>query len=259
MIQLKTNRHRTVPLQDSITRIGKGYPDKLVIFKISASPFWWVRYYTQKRIIKKSTKTDNQKDAIKFAIKFYEDILLRERNLMPIGSSPSFERCSLELLSEQKQKIDRGELNRKLNANDETILKKHLNPFFKGMDIRTISYKHINVYLAECNKNHNLSPGSLKKHTNLLSKILKLAMRENLIDRMPMMPSIKMSDSPRGWFSIKEYDYLRKKLQELIDNRHTVKGQVITKEMSYLVTFMVNTFLRPSDLRNLKHRNIEKE
>lgn len=257
MIKLKTNRHRTVPLQDSITRIGKGYPDKLVIFKISASPFWWVRYYTQKRIIKKSTKTDNQKDAIKFAIKFYEDILLRERNLMPIGSSPSFERCSLELLSEQKQKIDRGELNRKLNANDETILKKHLNPFFKGMDIRTISYKHINVYLAECNKNHNLSPGSLKKHTNLLSKILKLAMRENLIDRMPMMPSIKLSDSPRGWFSIKEYDYLRKKLQELIDSRHTVKGQVITKEMSYLVTFMVNTFLRPSDLRNLKHRNIE--
>ena len=96
MIQLVSKRHRSVPLQNSITKIGKGYPDKLVIFKISASPFWWVRYYTQKRIIKKSTKTDNQKDAIKFAIKFYEDILLRERNLMPIGSSPSFERCSLE-------------------------------------------------------------------------------------------------------------------------------------------------------------------
>ena len=257
MIKLTTNRHRTVPLQDSITRIGKGYPDKLVIFKISASPFWWVRYYTQKRIIKKSTKTDNQKVAINFAIKFYEDILLRERNLMPIGSSPSFERCSLELLSEQKQKIDRGELNKKLNANDETILKKHLNPFFKGMDIRTISYKHINVYLAECNKNHNLSPGSLKKHTNLLSKILKLAMRENLIDRMPMMPSIKLSDSPRGWFSIKEYELLKNKLQELIDKKYAVKRQIITKEMSYLVTFMVNTFLRPSDLKNLRHRNIE--
>ena len=257
MIQLVSKRHRSVPLQNSITKIGKGYPDKLVIFKISASPFWWVRYYTQKRIIKKSSKTDNQKDAIKFAIKFYEDILLRERNLMPIGSSPSFERCSLELLSEQKQKIDRGELNKKLNANDETILKKHLNPFFKGMDIRTISYKHINVYLAECNKNHNLSPGSLKKHTNLLSKILKLAMRENLIERMPMMPSIKLSDSPRGWFSIKEYELLKNKLQELIDKKYVVKRQIITKEMSYLVTFMVNTFLRPSDLKNLRHRNIE--
>jgi integrase len=257
MIQSVSNRHRSVPLQNTITKIGKGYPDKLVIFKITASPFWWVRYYTQKRIIKKSTKTENQKDAVKFAIKFYEDILLRERNLMPIGSSPSFERCSQELLAEQNQKIERGELNKKLNENDKTILKKHLNPFFKGMDIRGISYKHINAYLAECNKTHHLSPGSLKKHTNLLSKILKLAMRENLIDRMPMMPSIKLSDSPRGWFSIKEYDELRKKLQELIDKGVVVRGQQITKELSYLVTFMVNTFLRPSDLKNLRHRNIE--
>jgi integrase len=257
MIQSVSNRHRSVPLQNTITKIGKGYPDKLVIFKITASPFWWVRYYTQKRIIKKSTKTENQKDAVKFAIKFYEDILLRERNLMPIGSSPSFERCSQELLAEQNQKIERGELNKKLNENDKTILKKHLNPFFKGMDIRVISYKHINAYLAECNKTYHLSPGSLKKHTNLLSKILKLAMRENLIDRMPMMPSIKLSDSPRGWFSIKEYDELRKKLQELIDKGVVVRGQQITKELSYLVTFMVNTFLRPSDLKNLRHRNIE--
>jgi integrase len=257
MIQSVSNRHRSVPLQNTITKIGKGYPDKLVIFKITASPFWWVRYYTQKRIIKKSTKTENQKDAVKFAIKFYEDILLRERNLMPIGSSPSFERCSQELLAEQNQKIERGELNKKLNENDKTILKKHLNPFFKGMDIRGISYKHINAYLAECNKTYHLSPGSLKKHTNLLSKILKLAMRENLIDRMPMMPSIKLSDSPRGWFSIKEYDELRKKLQELIDKGVIVRGQQITKELSYLVTFMVNTFLRPSDLKNLRHRNIE--
>ncbi len=257
MIQSVSNRHRSVPLQNTITKIGQGYPDKLVIFKITASPFWWVRYYTQKRIIKKSTKTENQKDAVKFAIKFYEDILLRERNLMPIGSSPSFERCSQELLAEQNQKIERGELNKKLNENDKTILKKHLNPFFKGMDIRGISYKHINAYLAECNKTHHLSPGSLKKHTNLLSKILKLAMRENLIDRMPMMPSIKLSDSPRGWFSIKEYDELRKKLQELIDKGLVVRGQKITKELSYLVTFMVNTFLRPSDLKNLRHRNIE--
>jgi integrase len=82
-------------------------------------------------------------------------------------------------------------------------------------------------------------------------------MRENLIDRMPMMPSIKLSDSPRGWFSIKEYDELRKKLQELIDKGVVVRGQQITKELSYLVTFMVNTFLRPSDLKNLRHRNIE--
>jgi hypothetical protein len=50
-----------------------------------------------------------KKDAIEFAKKFYEDILLRERNLLPLGSSPVFERVARELLIEQSQLIERGE------------------------------------------------------------------------------------------------------------------------------------------------------
>ena len=85
-----TDKHRSVPIKESITKIAKGYPDKLVIFKISASPFWWVRYYTQGRILKKSTKTDDKKKATEFAKRFYEDILLRERNLLPLSANRSF-------------------------------------------------------------------------------------------------------------------------------------------------------------------------
>ena len=57
---------RTVPIAETMTPIGRGFPDKLVIFKIPASSFWWVRYYTQKKILKKSTKTENKKIAIEF-------------------------------------------------------------------------------------------------------------------------------------------------------------------------------------------------
>ena len=89
---------RTVPIAETMSSIGRGYPNKLVIFKIRASSYWWVRYYTQKKILKKSTKTENKKEAIEFAKKFYEDILLRERNLLPLGSSPVFERVAREHL-----------------------------------------------------------------------------------------------------------------------------------------------------------------
>ena len=41
---------RTVPIAETMTSIGRGFPDKLVIFQIPASSFWWVRYYTQKKI-----------------------------------------------------------------------------------------------------------------------------------------------------------------------------------------------------------------
>jgi len=247
--------HRTVPIKDSISKIT-GYPDKLVIFQLVASSYWWVRYYTQKKILKKSTKTQSKQEAIAFAKKFYEDVLLKERNLLPLGSSPSFERCANELIEEQKQKINRGELNKKLNENDKAVLNKHLLPYFRGMDIRSVTYKHINNYLDTCLM-HKLSPSTLKKHTNLISKILKLAVRENILDRTPPMPSIKLKDTPRGWFSLKEYELLKKITTKLVSENTIVRGHKITKEMSYLITFMTNTFLRPSDLKNLKHRNIE--
>ena len=54
-------RHRSVPLKDSITRIP-GYPRKLVIFKIPASSYWWVRYYAEKRVFKRTTKTEIKRD-----------------------------------------------------------------------------------------------------------------------------------------------------------------------------------------------------
>ena len=56
-------RHRSVPIQDTITRIP-GYPRKLVIFKIPASSYWWVRYYAESHIFKRTTKTEIKRDSI---------------------------------------------------------------------------------------------------------------------------------------------------------------------------------------------------
>ena len=77
----------TVPIPETITKIGKGFPDKLVIFKIPSSRYWWVRYYTEGKILKKSTKTEDKRKGIEFGKKFYEQILIRQHNLLPLGSS----------------------------------------------------------------------------------------------------------------------------------------------------------------------------
>lgn len=50
---------------------------------------------------------------------------------------------------------------------------------------------------------------------------------------------------------------LKQTTQELIIQRRVVRGHQITKEMNLLITFMVNTFLRPSDIKELRHRNIQ--
>lgn len=251
----KSLKHRSVPITETITSIS-GYPKKLVIFKIPASGFWWCRYFTQKKVIKKSTKTENKREAIEFSKKFYEEILLRERNLLPLTSSPTFEKCSYGLIEEQEQLIKRGERNELMNRNDLQKLKKDILPFFRGFDIREINYKHLNDFVTHLHQ-RDLKPSSIKNHLNLVHKILMYGLRENLIDKVPPTPKVKMKDSPRGWFNRDEYSLLRNTVKKLILENRVVRYHQITDEMRFLITFMVNTFVRPSDIKNLRHRNIQ--
>jgi hypothetical protein len=249
-------RHRTVPIKESINTIGGGYPDKLVIFKIPASKYWWCRYYTGSRVAKESTKTENKIEAISHAKKFYETILLRERNLLPIGKSSSFERFANELLDEQERLINRGDRNPLLNVNDKQKLNHDLLPFFRNFKINEISYKHINQFVDTLTS-RNLSSSSIKNHLNLLHKILQVALREGAIQNIPTFPKVKLKDFPRGWFTTEEYEHLKSVATTLANKKHEVRGHLITEELRLLITFMVNTFLRPSDLKELRHRNIQ--
>ncbi len=251
-----TLKHRTVPIPETITSIGGGYPDKLAIFKIPASKYWWVRYFVQGKLLKKSTKATLKSEAKKYAEKFYEDILLRQRNLLPLTKSHSFERVANELLKEQQILINRGERNEKLNKNDSQKLQKDILPFFKGYDIKDITYRVINEYIAHISK-RNLKPATLKLHLNLIHKVFVLAQRENILDTLPQMPRIKMKDNPRGWFTESEYELLRKTAAQAAKDKLIVRYHLVTDELRLLITFMTNTFLRPSDVKNLRHRNIE--
>jgi len=251
--------HRTVPKTGSLRTLGKGYPDKLTLFQLAASPYWWVRYYTQGKIIKKTTKTTDLRLAKEFAKNFYTDILLREKNLLPVSQSPIFRKCAESLLGEQETRIRRGELNPKLNINDKSLLKAHIYPFFENMDVRSITYKHLNEFLGKL-ADADLAPASQQKHLALISKILKHAHREGYLERLPPLPTIKQKDTPRGWFSREEYEVLKDTARQIVHDKeqtHSVLRQQITYEMQYLIWFMVNTFLRPSDVKLLKHRHIE--
>ena len=57
-------KYRTYPLD--LTPVPN-YPKKLVIYRLAASPFWWVRYYANGKTLRRTTKTANKRDAIEFA------------------------------------------------------------------------------------------------------------------------------------------------------------------------------------------------
>ena len=73
-------RHRTLPQE--VVYI-KGYPSKLFIYKLPASPFWWVRYYIAGKTVRKSTKTDSKQKATAFAKDFYSELILEYLPKLP--------------------------------------------------------------------------------------------------------------------------------------------------------------------------------
>ena len=66
-----------------------------------------------------------------------------------------------------------------------------------------------------------------------------------------------MGPDPRGWFSLKEYQNLLTACKNHEDAKTKVYGYQITDELRRFCTFSVNTFLRPSDAKQLRHRHVE--
>jgi hypothetical protein len=88
-IFIQTKKHRSVPIAASKIYIN-GYPKKLVLFQQSASPFYWVRYYTDGKMLKRSTKTESKQEAIEFAKTFYDEINLKRALKQSLTKSNSF-------------------------------------------------------------------------------------------------------------------------------------------------------------------------
>jgi len=286
------NRHRSVPLQDTITRIP-GYPRKLVIFKIPASSYWWVRYYADSHIYKRTTKTENKRDALEAAKRFYDDINLRMHGVtvfegLPIDTNAAevipFRKVTNLLMEFERAKVERKQLSKLTYQNIELRMDKHILPFFGHMDILSINYKVLDEFLQMLSKlEPKLSISTISNYMGLVRKVLQHAARYSYVKHIPEFPRVGVEDRPRGWFNVGEYKEITKiskkfagkriewrfhgeKEEEtyfcevgekLGPNDRLIKRYQMTKDLSDLIVFMVNSYIRPTDIRNMQHKHVE--
>ena len=83
------------------------------------------------------------------------------------------------------------------------------------------------------------------------------------------MPKVKNEDNARGYFNLDEYKLLTRTVRKLVgsvseirqkiddDKSIKLRNVLMTEEMKHLIPFMLYTFIRPTDLKNLQHRHIE--
>jgi integrase len=87
---------------------------------------------------------------------------------------------------------------------------------------------------------------------------------------VPKAPAIKVTNKPRGSFTVTEYRQLLHTAKRCIGQRISIKTNigskrgrdlvdryaVVSQDLYWLIRFMVNSFIRPSDIKNLQHKHV---
>ena len=275
-------RHRTTATEKAPVR---GYPDKLFIYRLNASPYWWVRYWEKGKTFRKSTKTRCRLAATAFAKQFFSDIKHRiQHGPTAARTASAFDTVLKTLLASERAKLNRGELTKISYDNQVYRYDKKIRPFFQSVDVTDIDYAMVNEFLNEISTD-DLSSSTISAYIRLVRKVLQHAARQRLIASVPELPAVSIKDNPRGWFTIREYRLLYRTAQQLTHRRYEIRkyrdgeGQTQTQyidqastaprrgelmrhvdmtwDLRFLIVFMVNSYIRPTDIKFIQHRHVD--
>ncbi|BEI33204.1 hypothetical protein PHIN5_05720 [Polynucleobacter sp. HIN5] len=202
-------------------------------------------------------KKGNKRDAYAFAKQTYQDALINVRaNPRSKVKSRSFAVLANALVVHEKTTAKKS-----LYLNDKGKVEGFLIPHFGVKNIDEIEYGDLVEMMEELNKK-DLAPATKKHYLSLMSKIFKYAVQEGVLKVIPQFPKITgrlKTKEKRDYFTKGEYTSLNKVCDRLAKEGVKVRGVPITEEMRLLNKFMVNSFLRPTDIKVLKHKHITKK
>lgn len=269
--QYLPSRHRTLPILASVSPIAN-YPSKLRIFKTNASKHWQVRCFFKGRTYTQSLKTTNKQAAISQAKQFFHiktAELYLDRVATRSDNSPKFADLLPGVIVGLQARVKRGEF---AAGNIPIFLQRMHNsilPYFGHMPMAQIGYKELSAFM-EMMSNRDLSATTVHQHMVAIRKVFAHAHGNNIIQNLPKFPVIKVSDKPRGSFSVGEYRDLvrlaRQRIGEAVpldfSQKYRLGGHMlkqhgkINADLHWLIRFMVNGFMRPGDIKFLKHKHV---
>ncbi len=264
-------RHRTLPILASVTPIAN-YPSKLRIYLTNASRYWQVRCYLKGKTYTQSLKTTNKQAAISLAKQFFH-IKTAELYVDKIevrdDKKAKFADLMPGVVQSLQARVKRGEFS---EANIPIFLQRMHNnilPYFGEMIMEQIGYKQLNDFMEQMS-NRNLSAITVHQHMVAIRKVFAHAHGNGIIKILPKFPAVKVIDKPRGSFSITEYRDLvrlaRQRIGEHVPDKFLSKYRSsrqilehhghINSDLYWMIRFMVNGFMRPSDIKLLQHKHV---
>jgi len=219
----------------------------------------------------KSTGTTDAMAAKRFAQDLYAECMMRRRygDVLPSSDGNAanpihcFDKVAGDWL-DQKRAIAGSDV-RKLRAYDDArkllSAPNGLGAFFKRQDIISITTEMVREYLcfaAEHSKKGQLATTTQRNHLSALNGILKLAAERRIIAAPPPMPRLRLKDNPRPCFTDLELRGLWLSagfLGSSASHRGDIKAAGDFAEFQDFLTFMIATFLRPAEWKQLRQKH----
>lgn len=273
-------RIRNAVVKSSFRSI-ENLPKSIAVFRVAGEKFWFMRYFVFGTYVHKVLEATDLESATVKAQQFYRQNLAandfavaKEQQISPdatdqilVDESVLMRELIQELLDHEMSRVARDELK----YNSFLIHKGRLEGFiFEYFSRRQLNLIDASVMESFVNflTQKNLSGPTIKGYLAICMRLLRLMHRKKIISQIPLLPHVKASYKPRGAFTLTEYRAIVRKARQLrgqlFDQWDEGKRiwirpnyQVMPDEMELLIRFMIYTFLRPGDVRQLKHKHIE--
>lgn len=177
------------------------------------------------------------------------------------------------LLAAEVQRVERGDLSRAAVGILRNRLHAHVLPFFGQIAPSRTDTAILEAFLKRLTA-AGLSTTTMSQYLVVVRKLLRLAVRHKLLRELPEIPPVRVVHRPRAMLSLIEYRDIVRAAHRLV-RQHVLAPQVklpgrarerfwvqprhltLPRDMAWAIRFMVNSFIRPGDLRHLKHKHVQ--
>jgi len=268
------SRVRNAPIKSSMVTMD-GLPKTVKIYRIAGSKYWQMRYYNLGRYTIQSLKTTNLEEAKRFAVQIYESLVESGAYVLKPGKLITSEVHNQkrlhdlieEVLIGELEKVSRDEIRHASYVMSKIRLEGLIFDFFKLIQLSKINSETLGEFITFLTR-QNLRASTIQGYMAQTRKLLKLLYRKEIIKAVPAFPSLKTQPHSRGAFTITEYKAILRQSKLLrketfsnwgVGNKAWIKSDYhqMPHEMNWLIRFMVYTFVRPGDIRQIKNKHIE--
>lgn len=230
-------------------RVGRGsvYKPKT---RGKPSPFWWIKWYRDGRPFRESSGSSRKTDAQALLARRLGDVS-RGAPITPQFDRLTFDEAAADVVNDYKTNAKRS-----LDGL-ERRLRKHLQPYFAGRRMVSITASDARAYIAKrqgetvvvrkakgegVEETRPVSNGEINRELAILKRAFNLALQSGKLLHKPHVPMLREGPARRGFFEREQFQAVLPRLPEAL--RPIV-------EFAYITGWRISSEVLPLEWRQI--------